>query len=360
MSGHQEKIISVAEHCSFCFTLQSSGHRLLYPTGVNAANLKPHWHRTAGVSAQLEPRWPLIMTMKLPKLSIYILCAGLFSGCATWAQHGVIAEDNNKFRIAVLPIEITAEIGEISDITTLPPETTSPETTSPPEIVDKNALIQAQMKVVGEQLTRDLNARLSESKYIEIIPIESSEGVASILTSTAPRAWSNEEFDQFKIGRDVQAVLLVRLVGYGKLKKKWLTYLIGIGVGEAVVQGVLAAKLVGNPSVGIAFAVVEIGQEILVWGGGSYLFNKLYAPVTLEVQLISTLDGKPIWDETVFVSVDKKAIEALPEEDQKKKEIQLNLTAKKALNELSSNLDKAAKSNLNVKSNLLNEPIDSA
>lgn len=339
MSGHQEKIIGVAEHVNFCLTLQSNGQRLLRPIGVDAANLKPCWHRTSpdcGDAAQLKPRWALIMTTRLSKLLICILLACLFSGCATWAQHGVIAEDNNKFRIAVLPIEITAEIGKISDITT-----------SPPDAVDENVFIQAQMKIIGEQLTRDLNTRLSESKYIEIIPIEPSEGVANILTSAAPQAWSNEEFDKFKIGRDVQAVLLVRLVGYGKLKKKWLTYLIGIGVGEAVVQGVLAAKLVGNTSVGIVLAVVEVGQEILVWGGGSYLFNKLYAPVTLEVQLISTLDGKSIWDETVFVSVDKEAIEALPEEDRKKKEIQLNLTAKKALDELAGDLDKAAKSNSN-------------
>lgn len=283
--------------------------------------------------------------MKLSKLLICILLVCLFSGCATWAQHGVTPGHNKKFRIAVLPIEVTAEIGKISDITT-----------SPPEAADENKFIQEQMKIVGEQLTRDLNSRLSESEYIEIIPIERFEGDTSILTPTSPRAWSDEEFDKLKIGRDVRAVLLVRLAGYGKMKRKWLTYLIGIGVVEAVVQGVLAAKLVDNTWVGIALAVEEVGQEILVWGGGSYLFNKYYAPVTLEVQLISTLDGKPIWDETVFVSVDKKAIEALPEEDRKKKEIQLYLTAKKALDELASDLDETAKSNLSFESNSPGKP----
>ena len=115
---------------------------------------------------------------------------------------------------------------------------------------------------------------------------------------------------------------------------------------EGVVQGVLAAKLTDNTWVGIAIALEEVGQEVLVGGGGSYLFNKHYAPVTLEAQLVSTLDGKPIWDDTVFVSVDKNAIEALPEEDRKKKEIQLNLTAKMALDELAADLDETAKSNL--------------
>ena len=117
---------------------------------------------------------------------------------------------------------------------------------------------------------------------------------------------------------------------------------------EGVVQGVLAAKLVDSTWVGIVIALEEIGQEVLVWGGGSYLFNKHYAPVTLEAQLISTLDGKPIWDDTVFVSVDKDAIEALPVEDRKKKEIQLNLTAKKALDELAGDLDEKTKNNLRI------------
>jgi len=75
------------------------------------------------------------------------------------------------------------------------------------------------MKMVGEQLTRDLNSRLNESTYIEIVPIESNEEVNRILTSEDSRTWSTEDFDKLKIGHDVQAVLLVKLAGYGKMKK---------------------------------------------------------------------------------------------------------------------------------------------
>ena len=275
------------------------------------------------------------MTTRLSTLLICILLATAFSGCATWAEHGLSNGHNKKFRIAVLPIEVTAQIKKISDITT-----------SPSKATDENKAIQTQMKMVGEQLTRDLNSRLNESTYIEIVPIESNEEVNRILTSEDSRTWSTEDFDKLKIGHDVQAGLLVKLAGYGKMKKKWLSYMIGLGVVEAVAQGILAAKLIDNTWVGIAFAVEEIAQEILVWGGGSYLFNKYYAPVTLEAQLISTVDGKSIWTDTVFVGVDKKAIEALPEEDRKKKENHLHLTAKKAFDELTSDLDKTAKRNL--------------
>jgi hypothetical protein len=278
-----------------------------------------------------------MMTTRLSKLSIFFLLVCLLSGCATWAQHGVTAGQNKKFRIALMPVEVTAEIGKISDIMT-----------SPPAVADEKKFIQEQMQIVSDQLTHALHSRLSASSYVEIVPIEPSEADTIILTPAAPQALSPEEFAKLKIGSDVQAVLLVKLSGYGKMKKKWLTYLIGTGVVEGVVQGVLAAKLVDSTWVGIVIALEEIGQEVLVWGGGSYLFNKHYAPVTLEAQLISTLDGKPIWDDTVFVSVDKDAIEALPVEDREKKEIQLNLTAKKALDELAGDLDEKAKSNLRI------------
>ena len=275
--------------------------------------------------------------MKFSKQLIFLLLVCLLPGCATWAQHGVTAGQNEKFRIALMPVEVTAEIGKISDIMT-----------SPPAVSDENKFIQEQRQIVSNQLTQALHTRLSESSYVEIVPIEPTEASTEIIAPAAPQAWSPEELAKLKISSDVQAVLLVKLSGYGKMKRKWLAYLIGSGVVEGVVQGVLAAKLVDNTWVGIAVALEEVGQEVLVWGGGSYLFNKHYAPVTLEAQLISTLDGKPIWEDTVFVSVDKNAIEALPEEDRKKKEIQLNLTAKKALNELANDLDEKAKSNLRV------------
>jgi hypothetical protein len=280
-----------------------------------------------------------MMTMRLAQLSIFFLLACLLSGCATWAQHGVTAGQNDKFRIALMPIEVTAEIGKISDIMT-----------SPPAVTDEKKFIQEQVQIVSNQLTHALRSRLSESSYVEIVPIKPTEASTAIIAPVAPQVWSPEELAKLKTGSDVQAVLLVRLSGYGHMKKKWLTYLIGTGVVEGVVQGVLAAKLVDSTWVGIVIALEEVGQEVLVWGGGYYLFNKHYAPVTLEAQLIGTLDGKPIWDDTVFVSVNKDAIEALPEEDRKKKEIQLNLTAKKALDELAGDLDKTAKNNLRIKS----------
>lgn len=281
------------------------------------------------------------MIAKHTVLVVTITLMSFLSGCATWAQHGVTAEHNEKYRIAVTPIEVTADIEKAVDIMT-----------PPPEITDEQELIHRQMQDVAGRLTGFLNSKLGESSYIEPVSVG---GVNDNLPAAAPHTWRLDELQSLKTSRNIQAVLDVKLSGYGKIKKKWLTYLIGTGVVEGVVQGVLAAKLVKNTWVGIAVALEEIGQEILVWGGGSYLFNEHYAPVTLEAQLISTTDGKQIWSDTVFASVDKDAIKLLPEQDRKKKELQLNLTARKAINELSEDINKEAKSNLNVDTGSLEE-----
>ena len=259
------------------------------------------------------------------------------SACSTWAQHGITVTKNQSLRLGVLPVSVTAEIDKASDISSLPAAPDNGE-----------GFIENQMKETAGDLTTILKSRLNESGNIEVVDIDWDEvSQSGNFTSTSPSAWSSDDLRTLKEERNVQAVLVVVLAGYGKLKKKWLTFLIGTGIIEGVVQGVVAARLVDNTWVGVAVAAEEIGQEVLVWGGGSYLFNKHYAPVTLEAQLLSTADGMKIWDDTVFVSIDKDAIDLLPEAEQKKKEVQLKLTANKAISELIENINKALLRNLN-------------
>ena len=146
--------------------------------------------------------------MRLSQLSIIFLLVFLLSGCAIWAQHGVTSGQNKKFRIALMPVEVTAEIGKISDIMT-----------SPPEVTDERKFIQEQIQIVSDQLTHALHSRLSESSYVEIVPIEPSKASTIVPTPAAPQAWSPEELAKLKAGSGAQAVLLVKLSGYGKMKK---------------------------------------------------------------------------------------------------------------------------------------------
>jgi hypothetical protein len=62
--------------------------------------------------------------------------------------------------------------------------------------------------------------------------------------------------------------------------------------------------------------------------------------------MFSALDGEPVWSDTAFDSIDRKALKKLPEEERNKKEVQLRVTAEKVIKDLITNLEKAAQKNL--------------
>lgn len=284
------------------------------------------------------------MHIKFAPLGVCFVLLPLFSGCATWAQHGVSIEQDERVRIAVLPLEVTAKVEKLSDIMT-----------SPPEVSDERPIIQERMQDEAAQLTDLLQSTLRESSLFELVSLAEATAGHDIPAAAQPPALAVAALQKLKADSNIQAVLVVNLAGYGKLKKKWVTYLIGSGVVEGVVQGVVAARVVDSTAIGLLVALEEIGQEILVWGGGSYLFNQHYSPVTLEAQLFSTTDGALLWDDTVFVSVDKEAIEKLPPQEQKKREFHLQLTAQKAIQELVADINEAAKSHLGFEDASLQE-----
>jgi len=262
------------------------------------------------------------------------------TACATWTQHGIKPSEDNRFRIEVLPIDVTAEIGNASEIVS-----------HPPQLDDEKTFIDERMQDVANQLTTVLRSKLGESNVVELAPNVRLDLNKKELTADTPTPETIRELQKLRQTHNVQAVLTVSLAGYGALKQEWLTFLIGTGVAEGVVQGIVAAKVVSNPWVGLAVGLEEIGQELLEWGGGSYLFDSYYSPVTLEVRLVSTQDAATVYDDTVFVSVDNDAIKLLPEQDQHKRELQLLLTAKKAIAELVDEINKAAQSNIHHASN---------
>ena len=252
--------------------------------------------------------------MMYTKHIIFALIAFTFCGCATWESHG-ISPHGDSIHIAVQPVEFTAHIGDISDIMS-----------APPPVDDEKAFVQQQTHMISEKLSRSLESNLLQSAYVEVVP--SGPAIKLPLKDKA------------------QAILKVELSGYGKLKRKWLALLLASGAVEGIVQGVAAATLVNNIWIGAAVALEEFGQEAFVWGGGAFLFDRYYAPVTVEAKLISTADSQVIWDDTVFISVDKKAINALPEEDRDKKELHLLLTAQKAIADITGELEQAVEDNL--------------
>ncbi len=281
----------------------------------------------------------ILFNTTLSRFTGVMVLSFILSGCATWAGHGITTYPHEKLRIAVLPVINEVEITKIKDIETVP----EPEK----EISNEKVRIKQQMEKVTEDMIRSIETRLNASPYFEVVPHEQvAEALTTKVAQPVNAPLTAEQIKSIGMALNAHALLIIRLSGYGHLKRRWVVYLIGTGVVEGVVEGAVVGGATANPWVGTAVALEEIGQEVLTWGGGAYLFNMYYAPITIESELISTVDGKHVWSHTTFDSIDRKALKKLSEEEKKKKEVQLKVTAEKAEKDLVENLEKTAKKHL--------------
>lgn len=263
----------------------------------------------------------------------------MLNGCATWSKHGITAQRPEKIRVAVLPVQAAVSIKHLEDIRSIPK--------SEQRALDEKDLIREELRRAADAVTDDVEAKLNASYFFEVVPdsdVREALETAGLAASTAAATAAQAE----EIGKAVgaQAVLATTLSGYGAIKKSWLFYLIGSGLAEGLAQGVVVAVAVSSPWAAVGVGAEEAAQEAVEWGGGAFLFGKMFSPVILEGRLMSVEDGRVIWSGTELASSNRKAVKALPKGDQDKRELRLRLTARKAAADLVKSIDKKAWANL--------------
>jgi len=216
--------------------------------------------------------------------------------------------------VVVWSVLITATPTSLSQLTTTPEEPGLP-----PE--REQELIREQMDTVGKDLRESIEAKLNQW-----------QGIAC--RNVSPEAPSP--------GADLQ--LTITLSDYGRLKKKWIRWMLITGASEALVQGVVTASVLNSTLAGVAVGAEELASEWITWHGGAWLYARTFSPVTLEGRMIRVADGKTVWRKTEFVSKDKEALARLPEADRDRKEVRLAANLHKAerllLEDLSAYLEK--------------------
>jgi hypothetical protein len=267
---------------------------------------------------------------------IVAICVFL-SACATWTNHGITAAAPEPLRIAVLPVQDTAGIAALSDIETV---------TAKPQEQAEAGLVKARMATVAADITSALETRLSASPDFEVIPAAQVRRAIAALSLPPGAAPPPAQAQQLGAALNAQALLHVELAGYGKLKHSWLAFLIGTGMVEAVVQGVVVARATSSSAAGLAVGLEEALQELLTWGGGAYVIQRHFVPVILRGQLISSADGEVVWSDTAIDTLDRSALDKLPPDKRDDRETQLRLTTTRAVNELTADLEKKAKQEL--------------
>ncbi len=261
----------------------------------------------------------------------------VFGGCSSWSKHNVFFEPPRRLKIIILPVECTVRINKVKTIKSVKG--------SPPAAEIQEKEIKAEISGVTEQITRNLETGLNNSYFFEAVPLERIRLVMDVLGIKGPEL-STGQLKDLAGALNAGLVFKTRLSGYGAIKKKWQMLLLGTGLVEGAVQGVVAYKLLHNKSLAVFIAAEEFAQEALVWGGGIYIFNHIFAPVILESELVSVEDGAVIWSKTAFSTIDKKAIKKYPAAERDLKELRLKVTAERAAGEIIKSLQETALKNL--------------
>lgn len=255
------------------------------------------------------------------ELSLLLLAVSLSAGCATWPAAG------DRVAVMLAPVAPAARIAHLAELQSAP---------APPG--DERAAIGRTLDDAAQAIAADLTARLTESRQIELVASASPASPTTAPREASPRAAA--ETTESPAARPLR--LEVRLVGYGRIERKWLVLLIGSGVVEAAVQGLVVAELAGGWA-GAAVAAEELAQEALVWGGGAHLLARFYAPVTLTARLVDPRDERVLWRTWVFSRATRKLRRSLPEPQRERREALLAATAAEASRELARRLERAAR-----------------
>jgi len=75
-----------------------------------------------------------------------------------------------------------------------------------------------------------------------------------------------------------------------------------------------------------------------VWFGGGYLFGVAFRPVRVDAQAVETVKGITVWDSMEVAIYSRGRLKELPEEQRSKKEAQLGINLKKAMEALGDSL----------------------
>lgn len=254
---------------------------------------------------------------------ICLILLFLLTSCATTPLSKKLSTDH-PLRIGIISFKVTAPIKKISSIEENHPEKLTPEK-------DK-ILVSKALRNVETLATKELINELRGQKKVEpiIIPV----GTFGIRKGEKPTA---EQLTLLKNKFDVDAIFYGEIPWYGKTK---LLYPI---IGETVditAESILIEVVTGSWALVGANIVFELATSTPLWFGGAYIFGWSFRPVTVDGTIISSSDGKEKWSESFDRITSEKILETYPKEEQSKKEVQLEVSLRRAVGALAEAMSK--------------------
>jgi len=245
------------------------------------------------------------------------------SACATTPLPKTLPLDHPP-RLGIIGFKVTAPIRHLSSIAQTPENLNREE---------EPILIKEDLSHVEDQATTFLVAALTKEGLV--VPVVVPKGLFGTQRGERP---TSSQLDLLRKELGVDAILYGEIPWYGRTR---LIYpILGESLDISVESIALGLATGWNPVAIFANVGFELLTSTPLWFGGYYLFGWAFQPVTVEVWVLSTADGRLIWHKSVDRIVSRKILKSYPESERSKKEIQLEASLRSAIEALAKSLSK--------------------
>lgn len=256
------------------------------------------------------------------------LICGIFGSCA-WFQSRPQQEIPMLERpyVAVLPIGIEVEITQLSSVKSVEEEL-SPE--------DEGQQLAEALQQIRTEARRVLQTRLEGGERFRLVPDDQVAAAVTTLELKPGVAPTTDQLASLRAQLGADLVIVGNILDYGKIR--WQYWVPGLIVSMLTETLIVGAATGFNPAIMAATAGSELLTDVPFWWGGAYIGGWAFRPVRVEASAIDPLDGAVAWDETESAVYLWGRLKAVPEEERKKKEVQLGLNLKKAMEDIGDSL----------------------
>ena len=260
---------------------------------------------------------------------VITLGAGLSLAACGWFKSDVKPDPPpaDRPRVAMLPFDMGIEITSLSSIQSVNGVLKSEE---------EPQLVEQAVKQVREDARRLMYERLASKQSFELIPSEETDRALEELGMTTTETLAPEHLSRLRtrLGADLLVTGIVQ--DYGKVRWQWLAAgMLADMTWESIALGLATSW---NPAVIFGNVGFELLTSTPVWFGGGYLFGVAFRPVRVEASAVDPIDGDTVWHDTEIAIYLWGRLKEVPEEERKKKEVQLGLNLKKAVEDLGESL----------------------
>ena len=264
----------------------------------------------------------------LPRIGILGGILISLSACSWFGAHNrPVVPPEQRALIAVLPAHLDTTISKASQVQSIPDDL-------PDE--DDRQWAAAAAQAVRSEARRIFLEKIASGEQFRLIPIEEVDGVVQDMGIVADQEPTASQLTQLRDQLKADLVVQPTVLDYGKVRWYWLAG----GMLADITWETVAIGLASSWHPGIILG--NVGFELLtstpIWFGGGYLFGVVARPVRVEAGAWDPINGESVWDHQDFAVYIWKRLNQIPKAERKKKEAQLYLNLKLAMEELAVSL----------------------